>query len=162
LILVTVGTQLPFDRLIRIVDALAAQSEEPFVAQIGDGEYIPLHMEWHRFIEPVPFDRLLADTRLIISHAGIGTVLNARKVGKPVILFPRQAELGEHRNDHQRATIGSLEGRRGVYIAQDAEGIAAWLRQDLARPEQEAAGPSHEALLDRVAGHIRALGRRGR
>jgi len=162
LILVTVGTQLPFDRLIRIVDALAAETDEPFVAQIGDGSYRPAHMEWHRFIEPVRFDRLLADTRLIISHAGIGTVLNARKTGKPVILFPRRAELGEHRNDHQMATIGSLEGRRGVYVAQDAAEIAAYLKQDLARPEGDAVLAAHQDLLDRVAGHIRLLGQRGR
>ncbi len=149
---------MPFDRLIGIVDLLAAQSGEPFVAQIGDGAYVPEHMQWQRFIEPVEFDQLLKQARLIISHAGIGTVLNARKVQKPVILFPREAARGEHRNDHQMATIGALEGREGVYIARTAEDMATLVSRDLVPPGEALLDPSHEALLNAVVTYIRELG----
>lgn len=41
MIFVAVGTQLPFDRLIRTVDRWAQSSGEPGVAQIADGTYQP-------------------------------------------------------------------------------------------------------------------------
>ena len=157
MILVTVGTQLPFDRLIRHVDGLAASMEERFVAQIGEGTYVPGHMEWHRFMPPPLFDRLLEEARVIISHAGVGTVLNAYHWGKPVILFPRQSELGEHRNDHQMATIEALAGRKGIYIERTGEAIAARLAHDLEAPDQRGMMASRQSLLDAMTRHIRVL-----
>lgn len=158
MILVTVGTQLPFDRFIEGVDALAAEMDEPFIAQIGEGSYLPRHMEWHRFVDPMTFDQFMATTRIILSHAGIGTVLNARQRGKPVILFPRRAALGEHRNDHQMATIGVLEGRRGVYVARNIEDIATCLAQPLEAPDMESMTLPRQALLNAITSHIRELG----
>jgi UDP-N-acetylglucosamine transferase subunit ALG13 len=34
----------------------------------------------------------------------MGTILSAAELGKPVILMPRRAKFGEHRNDHQQDT----------------------------------------------------------
>lgn len=117
MILVTVGTQLPFDRLIKAVDEIAPSLSCKVVAQIGEGTYQPRNIEWHKFIAPVMFDELFEATDLAVSHAGIGSVLTARRHGKPIILFPRRAANGEHRNDHQLATIRQLEGQPGIYIA---------------------------------------------
>lgn len=117
MILLTVGTQLPFDRLIELVDKMAEEMDEQFVAQIGRGNYTPNHMEWCRVMDPVAFEDMIASARLIISHAGIGTVVTAQRHGKPMILFPRLASLGEHRNDHQLATTSALAGRPGIAVA---------------------------------------------
>ncbi len=117
MIIVTVGTQLPFDRLIKIVDDLSDEVEGRILAQIGCSEYIPSKIEWTRSFKADEFKRILKDARLIISHAGIGSVLTAQKIEKPILLFPRRAEFGEHRNDHQLATCNALEGRPGIYIA---------------------------------------------
>ena len=40
----------------------------------------------------------------IVAHAGMGTILTALEIGKPLLVMPRRAALGEHRNDHQLAT----------------------------------------------------------
>lgn len=50
------------------------------------------------------FDKLCHDARLIVAHAGMGTIISAMTKGKPIIVFPRIAALGEHRNEHQLAT----------------------------------------------------------
>jgi UDP-N-acetylglucosamine transferase subunit ALG13 len=34
----------------------------------------------------------------------MGTILTALEIRKPLLIFPRRAEQGEHRNDHQLAT----------------------------------------------------------
>ncbi|MGO7205561.1 glucuronosyltransferase, partial [Rhizobium ruizarguesonis] len=41
MILVTVGTQLPFDRLVKAVDTFATELSKPVLAQIGRGSYTP-------------------------------------------------------------------------------------------------------------------------
>ncbi|MDE8652298.1 glycosyltransferase [Novosphingobium album (ex Liu et al. 2023)] len=125
MILLTVGTQMPFDRLVEIVDQIAAGFDEPFIAQIGRGAYIPRHMEWKGLIEPVEFEQLMEEARLVVSHAGIGTIVTAQRHAKPLVLFPRLASLNEHRNDHQLATTAALSGRSGIAIATTKEMLRA-------------------------------------
>lgn len=105
MIFVTVGTQLPFDRLVRVVDEWAGRSARRDVfAQVGPSEYTPLHIKYQPFISPLEFSRRVEAASLIISHAGMGTILKALELGKPILVMPRQAKLNEHRNDHQLAT----------------------------------------------------------
>ena len=131
MILVTVGTQLPFDRLIRMMDEIAPELDKPVKAQIGKSSYTPENIEWMVNIDPVDFDRLFGEASIIVAHAGIGTVLTAKRFSKPIILVARKADLGEHRNDHQNATVGQLRGRPGVYVAADQEELKALLKSDL-------------------------------
>lgn len=158
MILLTVGTQLPFDRFVRIVDETAPLLATPVFAQIGHGDYKPRNMDWRPFVRPVEFDEMLARTTLIVSHAGVGTVVMAQKHSKPVILFPRRAALAEHRNDHQLATVDSLEGRSGIYIARTAEELRAMLARELAPPVIEAMNLGRDRLRDAIADFIRAGG----
>jgi UDP-N-acetylglucosamine transferase subunit ALG13 len=64
---------------------------------------------------------------IVVGHAGIGTMLNARLLRKPVVLFPRRAKLGEHRNDHQLATAAALAGRPGIGIARNDNDLRDFL-----------------------------------
>jgi UDP-N-acetylglucosamine transferase subunit ALG13 len=119
MILLTVGKQLPFDRLVGAVDALAPHLAEPVVAQIGQDAAQPNNMEAHAKLSAMAFEELAARSSLLVSHAGIGSVLLARRLQKPIVLMPRRAEMGEHRNDHQLATARQLERADGVLIAWD-------------------------------------------
>lgn len=152
MILLTVGTQLPFDRLVRMVDAIAPTIGVPVIAQIGLGRYLPVNMEWHRLIAPIEFETLVARCDFLISHAGIGTLVMARKHHKPLILFPRLAMLHEHRNDHQLATVKSLEGRKGVYIAECAEDLAELLARPLDAPNGPQTDPDRVRLKRAISG----------
>lgn len=127
MIFVTVGTQLPFDRLVRLVDAIARDLPGPVFAQIGSGNYRPSHMDWRATLKPHEFERFMRSATIVVGHAGIGTVLNARRLRKPVVLFPRRAKLGEHRNDHQLATVRALVGRPGIGIAMDGSALRSLL-----------------------------------
>lgn len=119
MILVTVGTQFGFDRIIRWMDQWSGlhQSVE-VVAQIGRGKFIPQHMEWVRDIPPAQFEGLVAKCDKVVSHAGMGTIISARLAGKPVIIVPRLASLGEHRNEHQIATAARFSETDGIYVAE--------------------------------------------
>src|SRR6185503_6968826 len=68
-IFVTVGTQLPFDRLVKAVDAWAGSSGEAGAfAQIGSNAYQPAHMEWAPYLPVEMFRRKLEAASLVISH----------------------------------------------------------------------------------------------
>lgn len=127
MIFVTVGTQLPFDRLIRLVDLLAASHETDFVAQIGDGDYRPEHLNWRKFYDPDEIEEFFEKADVIVSHAGMGTIINCIRKQKPIIIFPRSCSYGEHRNDHQMDTVDGFSDVRGVYPAKNDEELTRLL-----------------------------------
>lgn len=136
MILVTVGMQLGFDRLIEAMDRIAPTLDSEVIAQTGIGTYVPQNMTARQKIAPEEFEQLVVQSRLIVSHAGIGTVLTAMRFSKPIVLFPRRLDHGEHRNDHQVATVNNLDGRPGLLVAHEegdlAPRIAEGLKMDAA------------------------------
>lgn len=155
MILVTVGMQLAFDRLIRAMDELAPSIDTPIVAQTGKGAYQAVNIRTVESIAPTDFDSMIRQTQLIVAHAGIGTVLTAQKFRKPILLFPRRAALGEHRNDHQLATVAQLKGRAGVIVVEDEADLLEGVREGL---QIEGSGESHlpkrEQLCRAIQGFI--------
>lgn len=121
-VFVTVGTQLPFDRLIRIVDQWAGLTPRARVfGQIGPTKYRPQHMEWEPFIDAGECRRRVAEANAVVAHAGMGTIITALELGTPIVVVPRLASLGEHRNDHQIATARNLLAQNRVIVAFDEE-----------------------------------------
>jgi UDP-N-acetylglucosamine transferase subunit ALG13 len=119
-IFLTVGTQLAFDRLVAAVDRWAGENPGvPVAAQIGPSTLRPRHIEWHEFISPAECRQRIADADLVVAHAGMGTILAALELGTPVVVMPRQAALGEHRNDHQIATARWFAESGGARVAFD-------------------------------------------
>ena len=139
MILLTIGTQLPFERLVRALDELAPTLSMPVFGQIGHSAYQPTNFEFCRSMRPDEFDMRFSKAKVVISHAGIGTILTAQKHRKPIILFPREAAFGEHRNDHQLATCAQLEGQPGVSIARTLDDLRRLLTTDLPSPAADAA-----------------------
>ena len=120
MIFVTVGTELPFDRLIGVVDQWAGRNDRSDVfAQIGDSYRRPLNICYKTFIEPAEFARRFASADVIVSHAGMGTILSALQFQKPIVVMPRRASLQEHRNEHQLATARRLAALGKVTVAFD-------------------------------------------
>jgi UDP-N-acetylglucosamine transferase subunit ALG13 len=124
--------QLGFDRLIRAMDQIAPQLTMPVFAQTGPGSYDPGNMTAKATIAPEEFDRLISSAKLLVSHAGIGTLLVAQRLQKPIIMFPRRAALREHRNDHQLATVNGLDGRPGVIVAMEEAELPGAIARGLA------------------------------
>lgn len=119
MIFVTVGEQLPFDRLICSIDNWASTSSEKVFAQIGDTELIPKNFKYKHFLDPVEFQEKIVMSDLIIAHAGMGTIISALEFRKPIIVMPRKSGLGEHRNDHQLATANRFKNLNNILVASD-------------------------------------------
>ena len=155
MIFVTVGTELPFDRLIRAMDAWAAASGEEVLAQIGAGRYQPAHLRWVRRLGRADYAAAIAAAELVVAHAGIGSVVAAGEHGKPIVLLPRRARLGEQRNDHQLDTAQRLAGREGVHVAEDETALPARIAAARAASGVRAVpGTAPPAFLDRLRAFV--------
>ena len=120
MIFVTVGNMDPFDRLIKAVDhwVLTNSHNEKIFAQIGGGQYIPSNCEYVRRLTPDDFEKRFREARLVVSHAGIGTIITALELGKPIIVVPKRASLGEQRNEHQLATVRCFKRSELMMVAE--------------------------------------------
>jgi len=119
MIFVTIGTQISFDRFIEAIDEIATLVDEPIIAQVFKGSYQTKNVKTVDFLNPDEFNKLMEEARLIVGHAGMGTILSALKYEKPIIIFPRMASLGEHRNDHQMVTAMRMNELGYVHVAYD-------------------------------------------
>lgn len=127
MIFVTVGTQLPFDRLLSLVDNWASGREQEIIAQTGSTKVFYSNITAVDNFSPDRFSEIFGKADLIVSHAGMGTVINALSQRKPIIIFPRRASLAEHRNDHQLATAKWLSTHSGVTVAFEESELLALL-----------------------------------
>ena len=128
MIFVTVGTQLPFDRLVTAVDAWAGRTgRRDVLAQIGPSKLRPQFIEYRAFFSPTEFSRHFAAADLVIAHAGMGSIISAMSQGKPILVMPRSASLSEHRNDHQLATARHFRELGRIPVAMDEQELDAQL-----------------------------------
>lgn len=127
MIFVTVGEQLPFDRLIRIIDKWAAISGREVFAQSGRSDWKPSYIGHKEFLEPEEFKKKFLAAEFIVAHAGMGTIISAVEMGKPILVMPRQKALGEHRNDHQFATANRFLALGYISVAFDEDELIAKL-----------------------------------
>jgi UDP-N-acetylglucosamine transferase subunit ALG13 len=126
-IFVTVGTfSTGFDRLLKEIDMLIEKRviRENVIAQIGSSKYTPKNYEWFRFASKEVFGDTMKESKIVITHGGVGSITNALKFNKRTIVVPRRKEFGEVVNDHQLEITRELE-RQGkiiaVYDIQDLE-----------------------------------------
>jgi UDP-N-acetylglucosamine transferase subunit ALG13 len=118
MIFVTVGTQGQFDRLIRTVDEWAGgRSRTDVFAQTGPSDYRAEHIRTERFIDPAEFRKSVESASLVVAHAGMGSIITALELGKRILVMPRRAILGEHRNDHQLATAKRFAEQGCIKVA---------------------------------------------
>ncbi|WP_101689930.1 glycosyltransferase [Dysgonomonas massiliensis] len=129
MIFVTIGTQEPFDRLVEAMDEITKGIDEVVVVQTPTTRLQINNMEVVDFLSPHEYDKILNDARLIVSHAGMGTIISALMLNKPIIIMPRKASLGEHRNEHQLATSKKMKELQYTYVADDENELKLLLPQ---------------------------------
>lgn len=127
MIFVTVGTH--HQRFDRLLDALGELGSEQLIVQHGPGAAPRGIAEAKDFM---PFDEMLAHfhaAEVVVTHAGVGSILCATREGHVPLVVPRRADLGEHVDDHQLELTRALAARGRVIAVHDvgrlAETVAA-------------------------------------
>jgi len=94
------------------------------------------------------------DCDIFITHAGIGGIASGVGAGKHMVVMPRLAKFGEHRNDHQMATAASL---REIPVVNSSDELLIAVRGFTSQARPAAAGSSlnlefGEKLMDHIQG----------
>lgn len=146
MIFVTVGTHRdPMPRLIAALEDLPAGE---LVVQYGTS---PQPAAAARTVAFMPFDDMFAcfdAADVVVTHAGVGSVLTAMRVGHTPIVVPRRHSLGEHVDDHQAELTRALAERKAVLpvwdLSQLSRAVAAYPTRRVAAPQVER--PIHAAV----------------
>jgi UDP-N-acetylglucosamine transferase subunit ALG13 len=137
MILVTVGThEQPFDRLVEAAAQLGG--DERLVVQYGTCTVPHGRGEW---VDYMSFDELAEQARrarVVVSHAGVGSIVLARRFGHRPIIMPRRPHFGEHVDEHQMQLTRRLAKAGIVTVVEDAEQLAAAVDAPLAVPPPDA------------------------
>ncbi len=130
MIFVTVGAQMPFDRLIHAADEWAlSRGRSDVFAQIGESDYRAKSIETTRHMDPLDFRKCVQAAAVIVAHAGMGTIITALEFAKPIIVMPRRGDLRETRNDHQVATATYFNRQGRITVAFDEQELIDKLDQ---------------------------------
>ena len=104
LIFITLGTQdKEFTRLIKEIEELKKDGiiKEKVVIQAGTTKYLSDELEIIDYLSMEEFEKYIKKSKFIITHGGVGSILDAIKHNKKVIAVPRLAKYDEHENNHQ-------------------------------------------------------------
>ena len=156
MIFVTVGAQMPFDRLVKTVDQWAVdRGRSDVYAQIGPTDYCPSKIQWTKFLGPEEFKRRFEAANVIVAHAGTGSIITALQLGKPIVVMPRRARLRETRSDHQVATAEQFRRFGSVVVAWDEKELVLRLEgiDNLAGRQAVGSYASRE-LVEAIRGFI--------
>lgn len=104
MILVMLGTQdKPFNRILKAVarEKKKGNIKDKIIAQIGCTNFKDDNIKTFDFSSKEEIESLIEKARIIITHAGVGTITECLSKDKKVIVVPRLKKYGEHTNDHQ-------------------------------------------------------------
>lgn len=102
MIFVTLGTQdKQFKRLLDAVENI--NIDEKIVMQTGSTTFHTnrKNIETYDFISLEKFNEYMKEARVVITHAGVGTIITGLKMNKKMIVAARLHKYDEHVNDHQ-------------------------------------------------------------
>lgn len=123
MIFVSLGTQdKPFNRIIDYVISLKENLKElqgeKIIIQLGQTKLLKSDNERiknleniiiYDMLQPEKMKDIIKDSDIIITHAGVGTIMECLEMDKEIIVVPRKVENLEHVNNHQEEIAFEME-----------------------------------------------------
>jgi UDP-N-acetylglucosamine--N-acetylmuramyl-(pentapeptide) pyrophosphoryl-undecaprenol N-acetylglucosamine transferase len=132
-VFVTLGTIHPYEftELVRAADAELPPDAE-IVWQVGATVAEPSRGVIRAQMSSTEFSDTVRWADLVVSHAGVGTLMNLVEQGKSVVAVPRRASRREHVDDHQ-TQIAQEFGARGLVNYVEVEDMSTAIHSFLRR-----------------------------
>ena len=114
MIFVSLGTNdKSFKRLLDKIDKEISLGniKDKVIVQSGYTKYESKNMDIIDLMPMDVFNKNISECDILITHGGVGTILDGLKLGKKIIAFPRLAKYQEHVNDHQAEFTKMVEKR---------------------------------------------------
>ena len=169
LVFVTVGTDHhPFDRLCGWADAWVAggrHPEVPWFVQSGTSQP-PQAAPARDYIRYDEMCDYMLRAVAVVCHGGPATIMDARKLGRVPIVVPRNADLGEHVDNHQQRFAKKMAALGEIHLAHTQDEVFELVEKAIADPsafavssdgaEIAAAVAKFEELVDGLVGRKKA------
>ena len=131
MIFVSLGTNdKSFTRLLdKIEDEIKLGNiKDKVIVQSGYTKYESKNMEIIDLMPMEEFNKNINDCDILITHGGVGTILDGLKLGKKIIAFPRLSKYQEHVNDHQVEIISEFNAC-GYILTGELDELASLIKQ---------------------------------
>ncbi len=126
MILFTIGTnEQPFDRLVRAAAELGG--DEHLLVQHGASRVPHGRGEWVDFLSFDDLAERATAARVVVCHAGVGSIMLARRCGHVPVVVPRRHHLDEAVDDHQLFLARRLAESGLVILVEDTAELPAVL-----------------------------------
>jgi UDP-N-acetylglucosamine transferase subunit ALG13 len=151
-IFVTFGTHhQPFTRLLEAIESLPP---DELVVQYG---HSPAPVGVAESTAFLGFQEMLDRVRaadVVVTHAGVGSILLALREGHRPVVVPRRSEHGEHVDDHQVELTVALVAAERVIPVWDVSDLPAAVAAAPPRAgaQPPVAGPLHHAVRAALGG----------
>lgn len=125
-VLVTVGvSEVPFDRLVAAAGEL---TDEPVIVQRGPSAVRASRARCFEFLPFAELEELMDHVRVIVCHAGLGSVAAAHAHGLRPVVVPRRQRFGEAVDDHQVLFARRLGAAGLATVVEDVEHLPSTVR----------------------------------
>ena len=131
LIFVSLGTNdKSFERLLKTIDREIEKGniKDKVIAQSGYTKYSSKNMDVFDLMPMDKFNKCVDDCDILITHGGVGTILDGLKKGKKIIAFPRLSKYQEHVNDHQVEIIEEFYNS-GFILTGEVEDVSSLIKE---------------------------------
>lgn len=124
-VFVTLGTIRPY-RFDALIDAVlrTGLANEDTVWQLGVTDRTDLPGTVASQIPATEFEHYARTADVVVTHAGVGTIMQLLDWGKSPVVVPRRKAAGEHVDDHQ-ALITALLRERGLGVERGVDELDA-------------------------------------
>ena len=122
MIFVALGTQdKSFKRLLELAEKI--NTDEKIVCQSGFTKYSSNKLEIHDYFSADEYNKYINEADVVITHGGVGTILNALSLNKKIIVVPRLKKYSEHQNDHQLQVARIFKDKGHIVLFEDGDDI---------------------------------------
>ena len=132
MILVIVGTQtMSFLRLLNEIQRLVDNGSilTDVIVQAGFTKFRSSNIQVFDFLTLSELRKLQAQADIIITHGGVGSILEGLNMGKTIIAIPRLKEFGEHINNHQLEIVANLRSLGYILSVDNINELASTINE---------------------------------
>ncbi len=112
MIFVTLGTQdKSFERLLKAIEKQIKEGniKQEVIVQAGHTKYVSKFMKIFDYVSMEDFTDYISKCDILITHGGVGSIVDGLKNNKKIIAAPRLEKYKEHTNDHQLQIVNEFE-----------------------------------------------------
>ena len=103
--------------------------KQEVIVQAGGTQFFSKEMKIFTLIEQNELEKLIEKADIIITHGGVGSIVNGVKLHKKVIAVPRYKKYGEVANDHQVQIINTFAKEGFIIGLNDVSELESALKE---------------------------------